>query len=119
MKTIFAFAVTKRPQRATSVLSRAASESSSGRRNGTFSRSILWPSSRSTAIRSEFAISTVVRTPSAAADPELRHEVEPEEGEAGDRDRDRQAGEEHRPAGGRARLGRRVDGRETLVQQPA
>ena len=32
--------------------------------NGTLSRSILWPSSASTAISSEFAIRTVVSTPS-------------------------------------------------------
>ena len=37
--------------------------------NGTFSRSILWPSSASTAISSEFAISTVVSTPSALPIP--------------------------------------------------
>ena len=73
--------MTNRPQRAISVFSRAASESSIGFRNGTFSRSILWPSFASTAISSEFAISTVVRTPSARADAELRDEVEPEERE--------------------------------------
>jgi hypothetical protein len=69
MKTGLAWAVTNRPQRATSVFSRAASESSIGRRNGAFQRSILWPSFASTAIRSEFAISTVVSTPSAEPMP--------------------------------------------------
>ena len=52
-----------------SVFSRAASESSIGFRNGTFRRSTLWPSFASTAMSSEFAISTVVRTPSAAPMP--------------------------------------------------
>ena len=63
-KTIFALRVTKRPQRAMSVFSRASAVSSMGFVNGTLSRSILWPSSASTAISSEFAIRTVVRTPS-------------------------------------------------------
>ncbi len=45
MKTIFAWAVTNRPQRAMGVLARAASESSAGRANGTFSRSIPQASS--------------------------------------------------------------------------
>ncbi len=66
-----AFRVTNRPQRATSVFSRAASESSIAGRNGIFSRSILWPSSRSTAMSSEFASSTVVSTPSAQPIPSL------------------------------------------------
>ena len=65
MNTGFALRVTKRPQRAIGVFSRASSRSSIGRMNGTFSRSILCPSFASTAISSEFAISTVVRTPSA------------------------------------------------------
>ena len=68
-KTIFALRVTNRPQRAMSVFSRASSESSIGFVNGTLSRSILWPSSPSTAISSEFAISTVVSTPSALPIP--------------------------------------------------
>ena len=68
-KTTFAFRVTNRPQRAMSVLSRASSESSNGFVNGTLSRSILWPRSPRTAIRSEFAISTVVSTPSALPIP--------------------------------------------------
>ena len=38
-------------------------------RKGTFSRSTLWPSSASTASSSEFAMSTVVRTPSALPIP--------------------------------------------------
>ena len=59
---------------------------------------------------------TVVRTPSARADPELRDEVEAEEREAGDRDRDCQAGEDDRPPRGRARLGRRVARWETLME---
>ncbi len=67
--TAFAWRVTNRPQRAMSVFSRAASESSIRRRNGTLSRSTLCPRSRSTAIRSEFAISTVVSTPSALPIP--------------------------------------------------
>ena len=67
--TILACEVTNRPQRATRVFSRPSSESSSGRRNGTFSRSILWPSSASTERRSEFAISTVVSTPRALPIP--------------------------------------------------
>ena len=50
-------------------------------------------------------------------DPELRHEVEPEEGETRDRDRNRQAGEEHGPAGGRTCLGCRVDWGEPFVQR--
>ena len=54
-----------------SVCSRAASESSTRRRNGTFSRSTLWPSSASTASSSEFAISTVVSTPRALPMPSL------------------------------------------------
>jgi hypothetical protein len=65
----FACAVTKRPQRAISVFSRAASESSILRRNGTFRRSTLCPRRRRTARRSEFAISTVVSTPSAEPMP--------------------------------------------------
>ena len=68
-KMIRAFRVTNRPQRANSVLSRAASESSMARRNGTLSRSTLWPSSARTASRKEFASSTVVRTPSALPIP--------------------------------------------------
>ena len=68
-KTIRASFVTKRPQWATRVRSRPASESSTFRRNGTFSRSTLCPSSESTASRSEFAISTVVSTPSALPMP--------------------------------------------------
>ena len=69
MNTGFACAVTQRPQRAVSVFSRAVSESSIGFRNGTFSRSTLCPSFASTAISSEFAISTVVSTPSALPIP--------------------------------------------------
>ena len=69
--TTFAFAVTKRPQRAIGVFSRASSESSSRRRKGTFHRSILCPSFASTEISSEFAIATVVRTPSAEPMPSL------------------------------------------------
>ena len=53
----------------------------------------------------------------SAADPELRDEVEAEEREPAHRDRDRQAGEEHRTAGRRARLGRRVLRREAVVQK--
>ena len=47
-----------------SVFSRASAVSSMGFVNGTLRRSILWPSSASTAISSEFAIRTVVSTPS-------------------------------------------------------
>ena len=71
MKTGFACAVTKRPQRAMSVRSRAASESSICGRNGTFSLSIRCPTLASTAIRSELAIRTVVSTPSAEPMPSL------------------------------------------------
>ena len=67
--TIFAFLVTNLPQRAMGVFCRASYESSIGRRKGTFSRSILWPSFASTAMSSEFAIRTVVRTPSAEPMP--------------------------------------------------
>ena len=42
-----------------------------GRRNGTFSRSILWPTSANSASSSELAISTVVSTPSALPIPSL------------------------------------------------
>ncbi len=66
-----AWAVTNRPQRASKDFSRPASVSSIGLRNGTFHRSTLCPSFASTAIRSEFAISTVVSTPSAAPMPSL------------------------------------------------
>ena len=51
------------------------------------------------------------------ADPELGHEVEAEEREAGDRDRNREAREQHCPAGGGARLGGRVDRRHPFVQE--
>ena len=68
-KTGFAWDVTKRPHRAMSVFSRAASESSIGLRNGTFRRSTLWPSFASTAMSSEFAMRTVVSTPSAPPIP--------------------------------------------------
>ena len=52
----------------------------------------------------------------SAPDPELRDEVEAEEREPAHRDRDRQAGKEHRTAGRRSRLGRRVLRREAVVQ---
>ena len=51
-----------------------------------------------------------------AADSELRHEVEAEEGEAGDGDRDGEAGEDHRSPRRRARLGCRVARWQTLVE---
>ena len=51
-----------------------------------------------------------------AADSELRHEVEAEEGETGDGDRDGEAGEDHRSPRRRARLGRRVARWQTLVE---
>ena len=101
------------------VRSRAASESSIGGRNGIFSRSILCPSFASTAMSSELAISTVVRTPSAEPIPSFVMKSMPEEGQAGDRDRDGQAGEERRSTGRRTRLGRGVTRRQALVQELA
>ena len=53
----------------------------------------------------------------SAPDPELRDEVEAEEREPAHRDRDGQAGKEHRTAGRRSRLGRRVVRREAVVQK--
>ena len=100
-----------------SVLFRPASESSTRRRNGTFSRSILCPRSASTARRSEFARQHRREHAEGAADPELRDEVEADQREAAHRDRDRQAGEEHGAPGGRARLGGGVARREAVVQQ--
>jgi hypothetical protein len=52
-----------------------------------------------------------------AADAELGHEVEADEGQAGDGDRDGQAGEEHGATRGRAGLGGGVAGRQPLVQE--
>ena len=51
------------------------------------------------------------------ADAELGDEVEAEEGQAGDRDRDRQAGEEHGAARGGTGLGGGVDRRQPFVQE--
>ena len=52
-----------------------------------------------------------------AADAELGDEVEPDERQAGHRDRDREAGEEHGAAGGRACLGGRIARREPVVEE--
>jgi hypothetical protein len=50
-------------------------------------------------------------------DPELGDEVEPEEGKARDRDRDRQPGEEDCAAGRRPSLGGRLARRQPFMEQ--
>ena len=90
MKTTFAFLVTKRPQRATSVRSRAASESSIGFRNGTLQPVDLVPELRQDGDQQRVRDQHRRQDAERRADPELRHEVEPEEREAGDGDRDRE-----------------------------
>ena len=116
-KTIFAFRVTNRPQRATSVRSRPASESSSFGQERELEPVDLvaeQPQHRDQErVREEHGRQHAER----AADPELRHEVEPEEREPADADRDREAREEHGAAGGGAGLAGCVLRRQPFVQQ--
>ena len=77
----------------------------------------LLPSFARTEINSEFAISHGREHAERRADAELGDEVEAEEGQAADRDRDSQAGEEHGAARGGAGLGGGVDRGQPLMQE--
>ena len=98
-----------------SVRSRAASESSSGEERHLQAVDLV-PELREHGdeqrVRDEHGREHAERR----ADSELCDEVEAEEREAGDRDRDGQAGEDRRSARGSARLGRRVARRQPFVE---
>ena len=100
-RTILAWPVTNRPQRATGVFGCPSRESSVGCIPSR-PRSILWPSSDSTAGSSDWARSTAVSTPSALPMPSLVMKSMPMRARPVIEIATVVAGEEHGPAGGRA-----------------
>ena len=110
-------AVTNRPQRATSVFSRAASESSIGAQERHLQPVDLVAEQPQHREQQRVRDQHRRQHAEGAADPELRHEVETEEREAADRDGDRQAGEQHRAPCRRAGLGGGVPRRQPFVEQ--
>ena len=94
-----------------------SSESSIGRRNGHLQPVDLVPELREHCDEQRVRDQHGGENAERRADAELRHEVEAEDGEAAHGDRDRQAGEQHRPARRSARLGGGIGRRHAVVQQ--
>ena len=115
--TILACEVTNRPQRATRVFSRPSSESSTRRKNGTFQPIDLVAEERQHGEEERVRDQHGRQDAKSAADPELRDEVEADEGQAADRDGDRETGEEHGSPGGGAGFRRGVARRQPFMEE--
>ena len=110
-------AVTKRPQRATNVFSTALLGVVDRLDERDLQPVDLVPELGENGQKQRVGDQHRGQNAESAPDPELRDEVEAEEREPAHRDRDGQAGKEHRTAGRRSRLGRRVLRREAVVQK--